>query len=209
MGERVRPRFDIARNVPNPGMMDVSRDGRSWLATLQRRVMPAPKPRWPGLSPVARRVERVVHLLDSAIVVPGTRFRVGLDPLMGLFLPAVGDAVGGFVSLGMLFLAVQYRVPAPVIVRMVLNIGVDSAIGAVPIVGDVFDFGWKANERNFELLANHRGDVPHRSAPITYWLSVIGLLVAALVLVAAPIALVIWLLLQPGVGLSELFQKLE
>jgi hypothetical protein len=159
-------------------------------------LTPAPKPRWPGLSPVAHRVEKVVHLLDSAIPVPGTRFRVGLDPLMGLFLPAVGDAVGGFVSLGVLFLAVQYRVPAPIISRMVLNIGVDTAIGAIPVVGDVFDFGWKANERNFELMAIHRGDLPRRSAPITYWFSVIGLLIVGLICVAVPIALVVWLILR-------------
>ncbi|HET6332864.1 MAG TPA: DUF4112 domain-containing protein [Polyangiales bacterium] len=164
--------------------------------TLRRNLTPAPKPRWPGLSPVAHRVENVVHLLDSAIPVPGTRFRVGLDPLMGLFLPAVGDAVGGFVSLGVLFLAVQYRVPAPIISRMVLNIGVDTAIGAIPVVGDVFDFGWKANERNFELMAIHRGDLPRRSAPITYWFSVIGLLIVGLICVAAPIALVVWLILR-------------
>jgi len=115
---------------------------------------------------------------------------------MGLFLPAVGDAVGGFVSLGVLFLAVQYRVPAPIISRMVLNIGVDTAIGAIPVVGDVFDFGWKANERNFELMAIHRGDLPRRSAPITYWFSVIGLLIVGLICVAAPIALVVWLILR-------------
>lgn len=163
---------------------------------MRRLVTPAPRPRWPALSPVANRVEKVVHLLDSAVRVPGTRFRLGLDPILGLFLPAVGDAVGGFVSLGIVFLAVQYRVPAPVIGRMVMNIGVDSAIGAIPVVGDIFDFGWKANERNFELMATHRGDLPQRHAPFAYWISVIGLLLAGLICVAAPIALVVWLIVR-------------
>ena len=108
-----------------------------------------------------------------------------------LVLPGVGDAVGGFVSLGMLFLAVQYRVPTPIVGRMVVNIGVDSVIGAIPIVGDVFDFGWKANERNFELMALHRGDLPQRHAPIAYWLSVTAWLLLGLLCVAAPIALVL------------------
>ena len=158
--------------------------------------MPAPRPRWPALSPVAQRVEKIVHLLDSAVAVPGTRFRIGLDPLFGLFLPGLGDAVGGFVSLGMLFLAVQYRVPATIMGRMVVNIGMDSAIGAIPVVGDVFDFGWKANERNFELMAMHRGDLPRRSAPVTYWLSVVSLLLVGLLCVVAPIALVVWLIVR-------------
>jgi hypothetical protein len=157
--------------------------------------MPAPRPRWPALGPVAHRVERAVHLLDSAIPIPGTRFRVGLDPILGLALPAFGDAVGGFVSLGMLFLAVQYRVPVPIIGRMVVNIAVDAAIGSIPLVGDVFDFGWKANERNFELMAMHRGDLPRRSSP-RYWLSVIGLVLVGLICVAAPIALFVWLILR-------------
>lgn len=165
----------------------------SWLVTLRRRVMPAPRPRWPALSPVAQRVERVVHLMDSGIRVPGTKVRLGLDPILGLVLPGVGDAVGGFVSLGVLFLAVQYRVPAPIIGRMVGNIAVDTAIGGIPVVGDVFDFGWKANERNFELMTRHRGDLPRRGAPVAYWLSVMGLLVLGLICVAVPIVLVIWL----------------
>jgi hypothetical protein len=95
------------------------------------------------LSPVARRVERLVHLLDSGVTVPGTRLQVGLDPLLGLVLPGVGDAVSGIVSLSVLFLAVQYRVPSRVIARMVFNVGVDAAVGGIPIVGDVFDFTWK------------------------------------------------------------------
>jgi len=158
--------------------------------------MPAPRPRWPALSPVARRVEHVVHLLDSGIPVPGTKVRLGLDPILGLVLPGVGDAVGGFVSLGVLFLAVQYRVPAPIIGRMVANIAVDTAVGGIPVVGDVFDFGWKANERNFELMTRHRGDLPRHGAPLTYWFSVVALLLLGLICVALPIALIVWLFLR-------------
>lgn len=179
--------------------MDGSRDVRSWLTSLKRtvrRFTPAARPRWPALSPVAKRVEKVVHLLDSAIHIPGTKISVGLDPILGLVLPTVGDAVGGFVSLGMLFLAVQYRVPAPVIGRMVVNIAMDSAIGAIPVVGDVFDFGWKANERNFELMAVHRGDLPQRGAPFAYWLTVSGLVFVGVLCVLLPIAFVVWLIIR-------------
>jgi hypothetical protein len=144
---------------------------------------------------MAARVERIVHLLDSAIPIPGTRMRLGLDPLLGILLPAVGDTVGGAVSLGVMFLAVQYRVPPKVMGRMVFNVAVDTAVGSIPIVGDVFDFGWKANDRNFELMMLHRGDMPKRTT-LSYWLSVGGLIVVALICVLAPVALVVWLILK-------------
>ena len=176
--------------------MEVLRDARSWLVARFRWVLrPARGPRWPALTPAARSVERMVHLLDSAIPIPGTRVRVGLDPLLGLLFPAGGDAVAGMVSLSMMFLAVQYRVPSKVIARMVWNVAVDAAVGSIPVVGDVFDFGWKANEWNFDLLQSHRGDMPPR-ATLGYWLSAAGLLLAGLCCVLGPIALVIWLVLR-------------
>jgi hypothetical protein len=139
----------------------------------------------------------MVHLSDSALQIPGTRVRVGLDPLLGLIFPVVGDAVGGVVSLGVMFLAVQYRVPSRVIGRMVLNVAVDAAFGAIPIVGDVFDFGFKANDRNFKMLMEHRGDLPKR-ATFGYWLHVSALLLAGLLCIAAPFALIAWLLWRAG-----------
>jgi Domain of unknown function (DUF4112) len=78
---------------------------------------------------------------------------------------------------------------------MVFNVAVDAAVGCIPIVGDVFDFGWKANDRNFTLLTRHRGDLPKR-ATLGYWLSVSGLLIAGSCCVLAPLALVIWLVLR-------------
>lgn len=169
---------------------------RDHLARLFRRFMPvAPGPRWPRLSPVARAVERMVHLSDSALSIPGTRVRVGLDPLFGLIFPVIGDALGGMLSLGVLFLAVQYRVPPRVMTRMVLNVALDAAVGSIPIVGDVFDFGWKANDRNFQLLMTHRGDMPKRTT-LGYWLRIGALLLLSVCLIAAPVALLLWLLLR-------------
>ena len=170
-------------------------DARNWLIATGRRFLPlalTPGPRWPALSPAARTVERVVHLLDNAIQIPGTRLRVGLDPLLGMIFPAVGDTVGGVISLGVLFLAVQYRVPPRVIGRMVVNVAVDTAVGAIPVVGDVVDFGWKANDRNFEMIMRHRSDVPKRTS-LGYWLQVGALFLVAIVCVAAPVGLLVWL----------------
>jgi hypothetical protein len=159
-----------------------------------RRLQPAPSPRWPALSPVARRVEQCVRVLDGALVIPGTRLKVGLDPVLGLALPGVGDAVSGVVSLSVLFLALQYRVPAPILGRMVWNVAVDSTVGAIPVVGDIFDFTWKANELNFELLMLHRGDLP-KHGTLIYWLTASLFVLLGLVAVAAPIGLVIWCVL--------------
>ena len=174
--------------------MDILRSARSTLEHLWWRLQPAPGPRWPGLTPLARSIERGVHLLDSAIPIPGTKLRIGLDPLVGLALPAVGDAVAGVVSLGMLFLAVQYRVPTRVIAVMVFNVAVDAAVGGIPIVGDAFDFVWKANERNFALLMRHRGDVP-RERSFGHLLAAAALMLLGLACVLAPIAGIVWLLL--------------
>ena len=159
------------------------------------RLLPAPRPRWPRLTPLARSLERGVHLLDSAIPIPGTRLRVGLDPILGLVLPVAGDALAGFVSLGVLFLALQYRVPAPVLGRMVLNVAVDAAVGGIPVLGDAFDFVWKANERNFDLLMRHRGDLPKRTS-VAYWFASGALIAVALAAVAVPIVLLVWLVLH-------------
>jgi hypothetical protein len=175
-------------------MQLVHRFREGWDRALYR-LLPAPSPRWPRLTPIARTLERGVHLLDSAVQIPGTRLRIGLDPVLGLVLPAVGDALGGFVSLGVLFLALQYRVPARVLKQMVWNVAVDAAVGGIPVVGDAFDFVWKANERNFDLLMRHRGDVPKRSS-LMYWLACAGLIVLALAAVVTPIVVLVWIALH-------------
>ena len=133
-------------------------------------------------------------MLDSALQVPGTRLKVGLDPVLGLVLPGVGDAISGAVSLSVLFLALQYRVPARILGRMVWNVSIDAGVGAIPVVGDIFDFTFKANELNFELLMLHRGDLP-KHGTVIYWLTASLFLLLGLVAVAAPIGLVVWCVL--------------
>jgi hypothetical protein len=83
--------------------------------------------------------------------VPGTRLRVGLDPLLGL-IPGVGDALGALASSYLVLVAVQLGAPASVVGRLVLNIAIDAVIGSVPLLGDLFDFGYRANLRNLALL---------------------------------------------------------
>lgn len=97
--------------------------------------------------------------MDSAVRIPGTSIRIGLDSLIGL-VPGVGDLAGGALSLYPLLAAGRLGAPASLLMRMALNVGVDAIVGAVPILGDVFDVAWKANRKNLRLLERHLEDAP-------------------------------------------------
>ena len=97
------------------------------------------------------RVRGLSTLLDSAIRIPGTRFRVGLDPILGL-IPGIGDLTAGAMGAYVLAVAAQAGVPRTVLVRMLANLGLDALFGSVPLLGDLFDATYKANNRNVALL---------------------------------------------------------
>ena len=86
----------------------------------------------------------------------------GLDPLLGLFLPGVGDLAGSLIGLYIVAIAIKRRLSKIVIARMVLNLGVDMAVGAIPLIGDIFDFAFKASSKNLRLLETRQ---PARSTP--------------------------------------------
>jgi len=92
--------------------------------------------------------------MDSAYRVPGTPIRFGLDPIIGL-IPGAGDLATSSFSLVVLYRAFRLGVPRVVLFRMVLNVIVDLLAGAVPFVGDLFDFAWKSNSLNLALLERH------------------------------------------------------
>lgn len=100
------------------------------------------------------RAERLAFLLDDAIRIPGTPFRFGLDPLLGL-LPGLGDALGAIASAWIVLEAARFGAPRAVLLRMVYNIGVDTLVGAIPGPGDLFDFVWKSDAKNIVLLRRH------------------------------------------------------
>jgi len=101
-----------------------------------------------------RRVQVVATLLDEALRVPGTNFRFGIDPIVGM-IPGLGDLLGGAASAYIILEAARAGAPASVLLRMTMNVGMDTLVGAVPLVGDLFDFAWKSNTRNVRLLARH------------------------------------------------------
>ena len=101
-----------------------------------------------------RRLDRLAHLMDGAFRLPGTRWRFGLDGLLG-FLPGAGDSATALVSLYVLVEAWRLGAPPGLVLRMLGNVGLDWAVGSVPLVGDVFDLAFKANRRNLALLRGH------------------------------------------------------
>ena len=97
------------------------------------------------------RIDALATLLDTALVIPGTGVRFGLDALIGLF-PVVGDTITTALSLFIVHEAYQLGVPGHVVARMLANVALDGVLGAVPLVGDAFDVLWRANRRNVRLL---------------------------------------------------------
>ena len=98
------------------------------------------------------RTSRVIaHYMDDLFTVPGTERRVGLDPLVGL-VPGLGDAAGAVATAGLVIDGIRYRVPFVVLLRMAFNLVLDMTIGAIPLLGDAFDFFFRANIRNERLM---------------------------------------------------------
>jgi hypothetical protein len=100
------------------------------------------------------RLRTITRVLDNAVRVPGTGIRFGLDALIGL-VPGIGDAIGAIFSSFIVFHAARLGVPKSTLLRMMANVGLDTIVGEVPLLGDLFDFGWKANSRNLALLEQH------------------------------------------------------
>lgn len=100
------------------------------------------------------RLRTFSRLLDSAFVIPGTRYRFGLDALIGL-VPGLGDAVSAIFSGYIILEASRLGAPKSVVTRMIGNVAVDTLVGWVPILGDLFDVAWKSNLKNMALLETH------------------------------------------------------
>ena len=130
-------------------------------------------------------------IMDNLLRVPGTQFRFGLDPLIGL-VPGVGDTGSAIVSAMALIAAARRGLPKILLARMSLNILINEAVGIIPIVGDAFSFWFKSNARNYELLKRFSA-TPRRSTA-SDWAFVIFVLAVLLVILAVSLAFSFWLL---------------
>jgi len=156
-------------------------------AGARRRQDPDAARRTERVLAAERRIGWVAHLLDDLVAVPGTRSRIGLDPIVGL-IPFVGDFVTMLVAAWIVGEAARFRLPRVVLARMSINVVVDFAIGLVPLVGDLVDFGFKANTRNLELFHRHAVDPGASTAGSTAF--VLGILLVILGLAWGAVLLV-------------------
>src|SRR5688500_2191719 len=136
----------------------------------------------------------LARVLDEAIRIPGTNIRIGLDAPLGL-LPGGGGVGGGLCSGLIIVQAARSGAPPPVLGRMLANVAIDVVLGAIPLIGDIFDVAWRANSRNVRLLESWRAQPASTSKAST--LTVAGILLALFLL----IGLAVW-------GSLELFGAL-
>ena len=153
-------------------------------------MTPRSPPALPGWS------KQLTLWLDDRLRIPGTQIRFGLDAILGALLPGAGDALTALGSASLLLLALRRGVPTVVLLRMLLNIAIDTAVGAIPVFGDLFDVAFKSNRRNLELLERSSSTTLPAARAVDYL--VVGLACALLVLGA----------LTPVVLLALLFQSL-
>jgi hypothetical protein len=133
--------------------------------------------------PPLARSRTIARVTDDLVRIPGTKWRVGIDPLLGL-VPGTGDWIGWAISFHLMIAAAQLGAGAPLLVRMFWNILVDAVTGLVPVAGDVVDAGFKANSRNLRLLEAHVSD-PSRTARASKLRVAAVLVGAGLILVGA------------------------
>jgi Domain of unknown function (DUF4112) len=136
-------------------------------------------------------LDYVAALLDDIFRIPGTKIRFGLDALIG-WVPGVGDAMTGIASFLIVFASWRRGAKAVTLVRMIANVLLETAIGAIPVAGDVFHVLWKANRRNYRLLIREKEEPGANTR--RDWMFLAVLLFAVIAAAGIPIAVLIWLL---------------
>lgn len=106
-----------------------------------------------------RRLRRIARLMDSQFRVPVLGLRFGADAILGL-VPGIGDALSGLIGAYLIYEAKRLGISRPALLRMILNVAFDTAIGAIPVAGDIWDFFFRSNNRNMQILARHIGGLP-------------------------------------------------
>jgi hypothetical protein len=145
----------------------------------------------PRQLPSNEHLDYVAALLDDIFRIPGTKIRFGLDALIG-WVPGIGDAMTGIASFLIVFASWRRGAKAVTLVRMVANVLLETAIGAIPVAGDVFHVVWKANRRNYRLLIREREQPGVNTRRDWMFLAILLFAVTAAALI--PIGILIWLL---------------
>ncbi|MGH7783906.1 MAG: DUF4112 domain-containing protein [Candidatus Binatia bacterium] len=129
---------------------------------------------------IEKGLDDLAFYLDDLFRIPGIGWRFGLDAIIGL-VPNVGDTLTSLASFYILFAGVRYGVPKVTLFRMALNIGIDYVIGSIPVIGDAFDFFWKSNKMNMELIRKRAtGKGKSTTGDYIFIFGLIGLLIVIL-----------------------------
>ena len=112
-----------------------------------------------GREEAQRRLQRLAKLMDSQVRVPVLGLRIGADAVLGL-VPGFGDVITGAIGAYLIYEAQRLGIPRGALLRMVANVAFDTAIGAIPVAGDIWDFFFRSNDRNMRILARHIGGLP-------------------------------------------------
>lgn len=154
----------------------------------------------PNNSPALRELERYAKLLDSQFRIPGTSFRFGFDTILGL-IPGAGDLITYAASGTLVVMMARHGASPRLVMLMLINVLLDTTLGAIPLLGDVFDFFFKANNRNIRLLREYHEDGKHRGSvwPLVFVVIAVLLLMGVLVFwLAWRLLLWLWELLSQG-----------
>lgn len=136
-------------------------------------------------------VEQISYLLDERFRFPGTNFRFGLDPILNL-IPFAGDLSGFILSAVLILTMAKNGASGKIVALMAINAILDASIGAIPILGQVFDFFYKANSKNIRLLKEHYEEGLHQGSGKSVWITAIVVLIALFIL----FLFIIWNLLE-------------
>lgn len=137
-------------------------------------------------------MSRLTYYLDQFFRIPGTDIRFGIEPIIGFLLPGAGDALTALMSAYIVIASMRYGLPKIVVGRMVFNVAADYVLGSLPLIGDLFDFAFKANQKNLELLNRHASG-RHR-ATFGDWAWLVALLTILGALLVGGVIVVITLL---------------
>jgi hypothetical protein len=137
--------------------------------------------------------DMLAKALDTTIKIPGTSIYIGLDPLLGL-IPGVGDVLANLIGTIILALATRLQLPRIVLARMSLNLLINGAVGAVPVVGDLFSVWFRSHARNAALLREAALKVDRETH--ADWFYVVGIIGGTVALLMLMIAFVIWLVIK-------------
>ncbi len=130
-------------------------------------------------------IEKITKLLDSKFRIPGTDVTVGLDPIIGLFIPIIGDIISYIMSALLVFYMIRNGASGKVVMKIILNLSVDLVISGIPIAGQIGDFFFKANERNLRLYKEYLYEGKHQGSALPYIIAIV------LVLILIPILFLI------------------